>query len=117
LNEVLGTANKDWGFWATMREHATEGWPIAFMSILEATRTDPLAVKTFLDSRLGRHFADDVNDRMHRGASLGDAIAKTTAEWMTGRIARRIRLEMGIPADMPFLTVLVICCGVRREII
>ncbi len=95
---ILPTENQDWGFWGTMREHAADAWPIAFTAIHNATSTDPALVRAFLDSRYGRHFADGVNSQMHYGASLQDAIAKTTAEWMGWRITQRTSRETGIPA-------------------
>ncbi|MCE2922593.1 MAG: hypothetical protein LW837_21970 [Roseomonas sp.] len=98
MNTILPTENQDWGFWGTMRDHAAEAWPIAFTAIHNATSTDPASVRAFLDSRYGRHFADGVNSQMHYGASLQDAIAKTTAEWMGWRITQRTSRETGIPA-------------------
>ncbi|MFM7302572.1 MAG: hypothetical protein ACKO4X_04510, partial [Alphaproteobacteria bacterium] len=95
MNTILPTENQDWGFWGTMREHAAEAWPIAFTAIHNATSTDPASVRAFLDSRYGRHFADGVNSQMHYGASLADAIAKTTAEWMGWRITQRTSRETG----------------------
>ncbi|MFM7610324.1 MAG: hypothetical protein ACKO9A_15850, partial [Alphaproteobacteria bacterium] len=68
---------------------------IAFTAIHNATSTDPASVRAFLDSRYGRHFADGVNSQMHYGASLTDAIAKTTAEWMGWRITQRTSRETG----------------------
>jgi hypothetical protein len=101
---IPATENQDWGFWGTMAEHAAAAWPIASKAIREATDADRHAVRAFLDSRYGRHFADGVNCQMHHGASLADAIAKTTAEWMGWRITRRTSRETGIPAGLPYLT-------------
>jgi hypothetical protein len=101
---IPATDNQDWGFWGTMAEHAAAAWPIASKAIREATDADRHAVRAFLDSRYGRHFADGVNCQMHHGASLHDAIAKTTAEWMGWRITRRTSRETGIPAGLPYLT-------------
>jgi hypothetical protein len=103
-NTIPATDNQDGGFWGTMAEHAAAAWPIASKAIREATDTHPHAVRAFLDSRYGRHFADGVNSQMHRGASLTEAIAKTTAEWMGWRITRRTSRETGIPAGLPYLT-------------
>jgi hypothetical protein len=99
MSTILPTENQDWGFWGTMREYAADAWPIAFTAIHNATSTDPASVRAFLDSRYGRHFADGVNSQMHHGASLADAIAKTTAEWMGWRITQRTSRETGIPAE------------------
>ena len=84
-------------------------------AIHNATSTDPASVRAFLDSRYGRHFADGVNSQMHYGASLADAIAKTTAEWMGWRITPRTSRETGIPAGLPYLTGFVINEGIAAE--
>ena len=115
MSKILPTENQDWGFWGTMREHAAPAWPIAFTAIHNATSTDPASVRAFLDSRYGRHFADGVNSQMHYGASLEDAIAKTTAEWMGWRITQRTSRETGIPAGLPYLTGFVINEGIAAE--
>ena len=115
MSTILPTENQDWGFWGTMREHAAPAWPIAFTAIHNATSTDPASVRAFLDSRYGRHFADGVNGQMHYGASLADAIAKTTAEWMGWRITQRTSRETGIPAGLPYLTGFVINEGIAAE--
>jgi hypothetical protein len=113
--KILPTENRDWGFWGSMREHAAEAWPIAFTCILEATETEPQPVRAFLDGRQGRHFADGVNDRMERGASLAEAITKTTAEWLAWRISASTSRETGIPVGLPCLTGLVINEGIEAE--
>ena len=115
MSSILPTENKDWGFWGTMREHASQAWPIAFGCILEATQTGTDAVRAFLDSRHGRHFADSVNGQMQGGASLADAITKTTAEWMTWRITPRTSRDTGIPAGLPYLTGFVVSEGIAAD--
>jgi hypothetical protein len=52
---------------------------------------------------------------MHHGASLADAIAKTTAEWMGWRITQRTSRETSIPAGLPYLTGFVINEGIAAE--
>jgi hypothetical protein len=86
---ILPTANTAWSFWGTMGEQAEAAWPVAFAAIQQTTGADAAAVRTYLDSRHGRHFADGVQDAMHAGAGLVDAIAATTARWMGWRIGRR----------------------------
>ena len=48
-------------------------------------------------------------------ASVPDAIAKTTAEWMGWRITQRTSRETGIPAGLPYLTGFVINEGIAAE--
>ncbi|HYF06247.1 MAG TPA: hypothetical protein VD970_01395 [Acetobacteraceae bacterium] len=81
---VLPTENTEWGFWGTMGERAAEAWPVAFAAIEDATGADPDAVRAFLDSRHGRHFADEVVGQLHAGAGLPEAIAQARATWMAG---------------------------------
>ncbi len=100
MSTILPTENLDWGFWSTMREHAAPAWPIAFAVIHNTTSTDPASVRAFLHSRYGRHFADGVNSQVHHVASLADAIANITAEWMGWRITQRTSHEPGIPAGL-----------------
>ena len=111
---ILPTDNEAWGFWGTMGERATAAWPIAFTAIHDATGTDPDSVRAFLDSRHGRHFADEVSNHLHAGATLPDAIARATATWMGWRIGRRTSRETGIPAGLPYLTGFVIHCAISE---
>lgn len=112
---ILPTQNEAWGFWGTMGERAAAAWPIAFAAIQGETGADADSVRTFLDSRHGRHFADEVGNHLHAGASLPDAIARATATWMGWRISRRISRETGIPAGLPYLTGVVLGEGIAAE--
>ena len=55
------TRNPDWGFFGTIRHHAdpAAAWPLALAAITTATGCTDEQVRAFLDSRDGRHFADD----------------------------------------------------------
>jgi hypothetical protein len=112
---ILPTENTAWGFWGTMGEHAAEAWPLAFAAILDATGTDPDSVRAFLDSRYGRHFADEVTSHLHAGRGLAEAIAAATATWMGWRIGRRTSRETGILAGLPYLTGFVISEGIAAD--
>ncbi len=114
-NSILPTENEAWGFWGTMGEQAAAAWPIAFAAIQHATSADDNAVRAFLDSRHGRHFADEVSNHLHAGAALTDAIAKAIATWMGWRIGRRTSQETGIPAGLPYLTGFVTSEGIAAE--
>ncbi|GIX11629.1 hypothetical protein [Elioraea sp.] len=98
-----------------MGEHAALAWPIAFAAILEATGADPEAVRAFLDSRHGRHFADEVSNHLHAGARRAEAITRATATWMGWRIDRRTARQTGIPAGLPYLTGFVVQEGIAAE--
>lgn len=114
-SSILPTENEAWGFWDTMGEHAAAAWPIAFTAIRQATSADDDAVRAFLDSRHGRHFADEVGNHMHTNAALADAITKATATWMGWRIGRRTSQETGIPGGLPYLTGFVTSEGIAAE--
>jgi hypothetical protein len=101
---ILPTENEAWGFWGTMGARAAVAWPIAFTAIHDATGTDAASVHAFLDSRHGRHFADEVSNHLHTGAALPDAIARAAATWMGWRISARTAHETGIPRGLPYLT-------------
>ena len=64
---ILPTRNTEWGFWGTISRiendlaaDPAKAWAIASRRIAEVTTASPEGVRDFLDSRHGRHFADDV---------------------------------------------------------
>ena len=116
----LPTRNEAWGFFGTMRsegESPETAWDIASRLIAEATEAEqgygPEGVRDFLDSRDGRHFADQVASAIHRrarglrvreGISLRDCITETVELQMRWTISRDIEREHGIPRGLPYLT-------------
>ena len=114
--ETLATQNASWGFWGTMNVHATAAWPIASTAIAAATGCEPEQVRAFLDSRHGRHFADDVQNGLFVGCNLKDAIDKATAKWMAWTIGRITARETGIPRGMAYLTGFVVQAGIDDEL-
>jgi len=104
VHAILPTENEAWVFGGSMGEHVTAAWPRALAAITEATGAEADAVRAFLDSRHGRHFADDVMGRLDVSEPLDAAIGATTARWMGWRISRRTSREAGIPAGLPYLT-------------
>jgi hypothetical protein len=103
------------GFWGTMNEHADPAWPLAMNAISAATDLPLEAVRAFLDSRHGRHFADSVLNGIFHGVTLEDAINSATRQWMTWTISRRTTREYGIPAGLPYLTGWVIQAKILEE--
>ena len=69
----------------------------------------------FLDSRHGRHFADDVQNGLYRGQTLAGAINAATQQWMGWTIGRQTSKQYGIPRGLPYLTGLVIHCEIAEE--
>ena len=105
----------DFGFFGTMAEHAEAAWPLAMIAISDATGQPLESVRTFLDSRHGRHFADDVQNGLYTGATLADAINAATQRWMSWTIGRSTSKQYGIPMGLPYLTGFVIHCESVEE--
>ena len=105
----------DWGLYGTMNEHAEAAWPLAMIAISDATGQPLESVRTFLDSRHGRHFADDVQNGLYTGATLADAINAATQRWMGWTLGRRTSKQYGSPTGMPYLTGFVIHCEIIEE--
>ena len=113
--QIPATQNDAWGFYDTMNEQADAAWPLAMTAISDATYQPLESVRTFLDSRHGRHFADDVQNGLYAGATLADAIAQATQRWMGWTIGRSTSKEYGIPKGLPYLTGFVIHCEIVEE--
>jgi hypothetical protein len=75
---IPATQNDAWGFWGTMNNQAAAAWPIAMTAISDGTYQPLDSVRAFLDSRHGRHFADDVLNGLHAGLNLPEAIQAAT---------------------------------------
>ena len=105
----LPTTNTAWGFWGTIAHKAdpAAAWPLAMAKVVEATRMAETAVRDFLDSRHGRHFADEVAGHLAAGRDLEAAIDTAVATWMGWRVSRRTARETGIPEGLPYLSGLV----------
>jgi hypothetical protein len=106
---TLPSTNENWGFFGTMQTAGADpmqAWTAANAMIAAATGASAEGVRDFLDSRHGRHFADDVLSRLaevgpHR---LEDAIEATVARWQAWRISRQTSRDEGLPRGLPYLT-------------
>ena len=112
---IPATQNEPWGFWGTMEQHAADAWPLAMTRIAQATGEGLETVRDFLDSRWGRHFADDVRNELHAGRPLAEAIDAATERWMGWTIGRQASKNYGIPRGLPYLTGFVIHAGIMAE--
>lgn len=112
---IPATRNEAWGFWGTMNEHAATAWPMAMTAVADATGEGLDTVRVFLDSRHGRHFADDVINALHDGRTVTDAITAATMRWMGWTIGPRTSKQYVIPRGLPYLTGFVIHCGIVEE--
>ena len=111
----LPSRNEDYGFFRTLTvcpqrdRRSTEVWMLAWRLIAEAIHADSeeemIGIRDFLDSRMGRHFADDVVGNM-TGCNIGlePAIASAIRRWQDWRIDRKTEREHGIPVGLPYLT-------------
>ena len=113
--EMLNTENTLYGFYGTMANDdcADAAWTEAMRQVGEATGAEPEAVRAFLDSRWGRHFADDVHCSLSHG--LAEAVTAAVNRWQGWRISRSIQRELGIPAGLPYLTGFVHHAGIVAE--
>jgi hypothetical protein len=102
----MQTNNETWGFYGTIRHHAdpAEAWPLAMRAIGEATGCTDEAVREFLDSRHGRHFADDVANGVFDGLEMEAAIDAAIDRWLGWTTDDYTESELGIPRGLPYLT-------------
>ena len=114
-NPIPATQNDAWGFYGTMNEQADAAWPLAMTAISDATCQPLESVRTFLDSRHGRHFADDVQNGLYEGKTLAGAINAATQRWMGWTIGRQTAKQYDIPKGLPYLTGFVIHCEIVEE--
>ncbi|MDF1621195.1 hypothetical protein [Pseudothioclava nitratireducens] len=111
----LPSRNEDYGFFRTLTvcperdRRSAEVWALASRMIAEAIGADSedemIGIRDFLDSRIGRHFADDVVGNM-TGCNIGleAAIVSAIRRWQGWRIDRATERSEGIPAGLPYLT-------------
>jgi hypothetical protein len=117
---ILPTRNEAWGFFGTLQlggADPMQSWNAANAMIAAETDASPEGVRDFLDSRHGRHFADDVLSALadlepHR---LDEAIEAAVVRWQGWRISRRTFRDEGIPAGLPYLTGWVTHFGILAE--
>ena len=112
-NRIPASQNEAWGFTGTLEAEAA--WPIAMTTIADATGQPLESVRVFLDSRHGRHFADDVLNERAKGKDLEQAIYAAVARWMVWTIGRQTSRDYGIPCGLPYLTGFVMHCEIAEE--
>ena len=116
----LPTRNEAYGFFGTMQlagADPMQSWTAASAMIGAETEASAEGVRDFLDSRHGRHFADDVASELAKAGSdkLEEAIEAAIARWQGWRIGRRTSRDEGIPAGLPYLTGWVTHFGILDE--
>ena len=81
-----------------------QSWNAASAMIAAETEASAEAVRDFLDSRHGRHFADDVVARSPKASDrdrLEAAIEAAIARWQGWRIGRRTSATRASPPGFP----------------
>ena len=112
---VLPSRNKDHGFFRTLTvcpqrdRRSDEVWVLASTLIAQTIRArseeEMIGIRDFLDSRMGRYFADDVVGNMTGcGIDSETAIKSSIRIWQDWRISRQLERCEGIPAGLPYLT-------------
>jgi hypothetical protein len=103
---AIASKNEAWGFCASIAQHAEpdQAWALAVAGITKSTGRCDQAVCDFLDSRYGRHFADEVAMGLCGGRDLPRAIDEAIERWMNRRIGAAIESELGIPQGLSSLT-------------
>jgi hypothetical protein len=114
----LPTQNQAWGFFGSAANFADAdaAWSIAFPAVAKATGASAEGVRDFLDSRYGRHFADEVHNGVHSGLGLTAAIDAAITGWMGWTISRATSRETGIPKGLPYLTGFVTHFEIQAEL-
>jgi hypothetical protein len=120
---ILISRNEGYGFFGTMRHWATpeDAWNIALAAVAEATGCAFHEVRDFLDSRYGRHFADEVVGKLstsrvpHNSAIIQVAIDRAVKEWSGWMISKRTSRATGIPMGNDYLTGFVIHAAITTE--
>jgi hypothetical protein len=114
---TLPTANEAWGFYGTASgfADATKAWTIAFPAVLAATEGTAEGVRDFLDSRHGRHFADDVHNGVHAGLDLMAAIEAAITRWMGWTLDRQTAREISMPKGLPYLKGFVLSFSLQAQ--
>jgi hypothetical protein len=110
------TQNEDWGFYGSMGENANAAWELALTEISAATDQPLDTVRIFLDSRHGRHFADDVQNHLLITTELQHAVHAAAKQWLSWKITKSISKDYGIPRGLNYLTGLVIQCEMDEEL-
>jgi hypothetical protein len=108
---ILPSRNEDYGFFQTLANcplrdrRSAEVWTLASHLIAADSEDEMIVIRDFLDSRMGRHFADDVVGNM-TGCNIDSeaAIQSAIRRWQGWCISRRTEREEGIPAGLPYLT-------------
>lgn len=111
------TTNEGWGFFGALGTQAQTAWPLAIKTIAKVTGGEELeSIAAFLDSRHGRHFADDVQNKLHDQHPLPQALKLAAQQWMGWKFGSKDSEYYGIPRGTPHLIGFVRYCGITAEL-
>ena len=113
---TLKTENEAYGYFGTMAMDncADAAWEIAMTAIAEDTGANAGAVRGFLDSRWGRHFADSVHCFLGQ-RPLEKAVEAAVEQWNGWTLSLHDRRELGIPTPMRYLQGMVYAAAIYTE--
>lgn len=117
MSHILPTNNETWGFFGTIHTSqnqavAEQAWAVASETLANTTQCDPIDIRCFLDSKNGRHFADDVCNGLAEKQPLANAVDAAVTRWMAWTISPATERNEGIPAGTPYLTGWIIHAGI-----
>ena len=113
MNRMMASVSQhhDDDIWDTLGEQTEQARNIAIQIIADTTHQSHDAVRVFLESRYGDHFADNVFNQLQTSVTLKSAIQHTVRHWMTGQVDPLTRKHYRISEDTPRLTAYVILCN------
>ncbi|ULJ69300.1 hypothetical protein MIS45_11270 [Wielerella bovis] len=112
--KIPHTQNETYGFYGTcaiVGLNAQSLWDIAIQQIHQATQEHLEDIAIFLDSRHGRHFADDVVCLIRNDKTAHTAIYETVQKWQTWQLGSAVK-GMGLPTNTPYLNGLIMMLSV-----
>ena len=111
---ILPSQNTAYGFYGTvttctLRDCTSDVfWTLASTLIAEAINAqgeaEMIGIRDFLDSKMGRHFADEVIDALRSGETNTKAALEATIDkWQRRGISAQTEASHGIPEGLPRL--------------
>ena len=111
---ILPSQNTAYGFYGTVTTcplrdcTSATFWTLASTLIAEAVNAqgeaEMIGIRDFLDSKMGRHFADEVIDAMRTArTSTKAALEATIDKWQRRGISAQTEASHGIPEGLPQL--------------
>jgi hypothetical protein len=105
--DILQTRNRNYGFYGMFGRHDNPGavWSLAMEAIAKATGCPAECIRTFLESRQGRIFAEGVVKHMSKNAleTVETAVDAAVARWMDFTIRSEDGSKYGITVGLPYL--------------